>query len=119
MFLLRRLPACLALLMLGALSLRLGADLLVALPLTLLLLALAFVPGRLPATMVSLLLGCGALAWLAVGWLRLQQRLGEGRPWLRMVAIFCAVAVFTAWAAWLQRGPRSGPPTGDDAEGRG
>ncbi len=103
MFLLRRLPACLATLMLGALSLRLGLGFLTAVPLTLLLLVLLFIPRVIPQRITSAVVGCGALAWVGMAWLRVQQRLGEGLPWMRLAVIFAAVALFTAWAAWLLR----------------
>ncbi|HCZ33277.1 MAG TPA: hypothetical protein DHV93_07365, partial [Holophagaceae bacterium] len=63
MFVLRRLPALLALLMLGALSLRLGLPFLVAVPLTLAALVLLFVPKAAIQASLALLLGAGTLAW--------------------------------------------------------
>ena len=103
MFVLRRLPALAALLLLGALSLRLGLALLVAGPLVLLLLVLLFIP-RVPLqTLVSAMLWSGVVAWAGLAWLRVQQHLTEGLPWRRLAAIFAAVALFTAWAAWLLR----------------
>jgi hypothetical protein len=111
MFLLRRLPAFLALLMLGARSMRLGLALLLALPLTLLLLVLLFMPRATLQTMLAALLWLGALAWVGVMWMRVGERLSSGLPWMRLAAILGAVAVFTAAAAWLLRG-------GPGAEGR-
>jgi hypothetical protein len=104
MFVLRRLPACLALLMLGALSLRLGLGFLAAVPLTLMFQVLLFIPRALPQTAASAVLWIGSIAWLGMAWVRIQQRLGEGLPWMRLAIIFGAVALFTAWAAWLLRG---------------
>ena len=52
MFVLRRLPACLALLMLGALSLRLGLAFLVTVPL-MLVLVLLFIPRALLQTILA------------------------------------------------------------------
>jgi len=103
MFVLRRLPACLALLMLGALSLRLGLGFLVAVPLTLLLMALLFIPRTISQTIASAMVWVGAIAWMGMAWLRIQQRLREDLPWMRLALIFGAVALFTAWAAWLLR----------------
>ena len=103
MFLLRRLPALLALLMVGALSLRLGLGLLVALPLTLALLVLLFIPRNAVQTILSVVLWAGVFAWAGTACLRLSERLVLGLPWLRLVAIFAAVTLFTAWAAWLLR----------------
>lgn len=106
MFVLRRLPAVLALLMLGALSLRLGLPFLLALPLTLALLVALFVPRAAVQASLSAMLGIGSLAWLGTAWLRVNERLALGAPWLRMVLILGAVALFTAWAAWLLLGGR-------------
>ncbi|HLP30067.1 MAG TPA: hypothetical protein VK150_01820 [Geothrix sp.] len=101
MFVLRRLPAALALLMLGALSLRLGLPFQAAVPAALALTVLLFVPRVLLQTTLAALLWAGALAWVGMAWLRVQERLAEGLPWLRLAAILGAVTLFTAWAAWL------------------
>ena len=101
MFVLRRLPACLALLMLGALALRLGSAFLVTVPLTLVLLGLLFIPRALLQTILSIVLWAGSLAWLGIGWVRVNERMTLGLPWIRLVSIFGAVMLFTAWAAWL------------------
>ncbi len=106
MFVLRRLPALVALLMLGALSLRLGLPFLMAVPLTLALLLALFIPRTVVQTVMTLVLGSGVLAWLGTAWLRVQQRLANGEPWMRLVVIFGAVALFTAWSALLLRGTR-------------
>jgi hypothetical protein len=103
LFVLRRLPAVLTLLMLGALSLRLGAPFLAVLPLTALLLGAHFLPWRELQCGMAGLLWAGALAWLLMLVLRVGARLEEGRPWLRLAAIFLAVSLFTAWSAWLIR----------------
>lgn len=103
MFVLRRLPALFALLMLGALSLRLGAPFLVAVPLTFVLLVVLFLPWRTVQLGMGGLLWVGALAWLAMLAVRVDARLAEGRPWLRLAAILLAVSCFTAWSAWMTR----------------
>ena len=103
MFVLRRLPALLALLMLGALSLRLGLPFLAAVPLTLAALVLLFIPKPALQVGLAVVLGCGSLAWVGMAWLRVNERLALGAPWLRMALILAAVALFTAWAAWLLR----------------
>ena len=103
MFVLRRLPALLALLMLGALAMRLGLHLLVALPLTLALLALLFIPRASVQTILAAILWGGSLAWAGMAWLRVSERMALDLPWMRLVFIFVAVALFTAWAAWLIR----------------
>jgi hypothetical protein len=104
MFALRRLPALFALLMLGALSLRLGLAFLVAVPLTLALLILLFIPKAVIQTMLAAVLWGGSLAWVGMAWMRVNERLAGGLPWMRLAAIFGAVTLFTAWAAWLLRG---------------
>jgi hypothetical protein len=116
MFVLRRLPALLACLLLGAMSLRLGLPLLVAAPLTMVFLVMLFIPKAAMQTVLANLLRAGALAWVGMAWLRVQQRLAEGQPWLRLAMILGAVALFTAWAAWLLRGTKNETST---ADGRG
>ena len=118
MFVRRRLPALLAFLLLGALSLRLGLSFLVALPLTLALLVLLFNPRSVVQAILGGVLWVGVLAWAGTAYLRVSERLALGLPWLRLVVIFAAVALFTAWAAWLLRLGKSESPTADDAEGR-
>jgi hypothetical protein len=103
MFLLRRIPALLALLMLGALSLRLGLALPVAALLALACIVLLFTPKPPTQTLASALLWVGALAWIGVAAQRISERLAGGLPWLRLALIFAGVALFTAWAAWLLR----------------
>jgi len=101
MFVLRRLPALVALLMLGALALRLGLPFLLAVPTTAILLVALFIrPRAVQMTLAAVLWG-GALAWVGMGWMRVQQRLAEGLPWNRLALILGGVALFTAWAAWL------------------
>ncbi len=107
MFVLRRLPAFLALLMLGALSLRLGLAFLLAVPLTLALLVLLFIPKAVVQTILGAVLWVGCLAWIGMAWLRVGERLAAGLPWMRLVLIFGGVALFTAWAAWLLRAPQA------------
>jgi hypothetical protein len=96
MTLLRRLPAFLALLLLGALALRLGVPVAAAAPLTLVLVGLLFVPSGPVLAALRLLLGAGAFAWAALTWLRVQERITFGQPWLRLACILGAVALFTA-----------------------
>ncbi|HEX4845779.1 MAG TPA: hypothetical protein VFV26_06130 [Geothrix sp.] len=103
MFVLRRLPALLALLMLGALSLRLGLPFLAALPLTLVALVLLFIPKPALQVGLAVVLGCGSLAWVGMAWLRVNERLAAAQPWTRLALIFGGVTLFTAWAAWLIR----------------
>ncbi len=117
MFVLRRLPALVALLMLGALSLRLGLPFLMAVPLTLALLVVLFVPRTVVQTALTVVLWGGVIAWLGMAWLRAQQRLAYGEPWVRLVVIFSAVALFTAWSAWLLRKKKK-DETADVADGR-
>lgn len=98
---LRRLPAALALLGLGALALRLGLPFVLAVPVTVGLLGLLFLPKALVQTSLSVLLGLGSLAWTNLAWVRVQERLALDLSWLRLALILGAVALFTAWAAWL------------------
>jgi hypothetical protein len=101
MFVLRRLPALLALLMLGAHFLRFGQA-----PLVLLCLALLvplFVPRPWAQAIVRWALLLGSLVWLWTLVGDIRTRLAFGEPWLRLALILGAVAAFTAWAAWLLR----------------
>jgi hypothetical protein len=105
MTVLRRLPACFALLMLGALSLRLGFPFLLAVPLTILLVVLIFVPQLWVQIGLAVLVALGSLGWLAMLVVRVQERLAFGGPWLRLAIILGAVAIFTGWSAWLLKKP--------------
>jgi len=98
---LRRLPALLALLMLGAHFLRFGHTPLVALCLA--LLVPLFVPRPWAQALVRWALALGALVWLWTLVEDVRQRLAFGEPWLRLVFILGAVALFTGWSAWLLR----------------
>lgn len=101
MFVLRRLPAFFALLMLGALSLRLGLGFLPAILLTLALVVTLFLPRKWAQVTVASLLGGGSLAWVGMTLVRVQQRLQLGEPWMRLAVILIGVALFTAWSAWM------------------
>lgn len=69
---------------------------------TLALVVVLFLPQVNPAGL-AILLGLGSLAWVWVAWLRVDARLAEGQPWLRLALIMGAVACFTAGSAWLLR----------------
>lgn len=101
MFVLRRLPALFALLMLGAHFLRAQDLLLVGLALA--LLVPLFIPKPAPQAAVRWALALGALVWLWTAIQGVRQRLAFNEPWLRMALILWAVAAFTAWSAWLLR----------------
>jgi len=100
-FVLRRLPALLALLMLGAHFLRFGQLPLVALCLALLVPLFVPRPWAQAVTRWALLLG--ALVWLWTLVEDVRMRLAFGEPWLRLALILGGVVVFTAWAAWMIR----------------
>jgi hypothetical protein len=100
-----RLPACVALLLLGALSLRLGFPFLLAVPMTLLLLVLVFIPQAWIQITLMATLALGTLGWIAMLVVRVQERMALGEPWTRLAIILGAVALFTAWSAWLLRRP--------------
>lgn len=104
MFILRRLPAFLSLLMLGALALRLGLPFPVTMPLTLALLVALCIPKTPAQRLVGGLLWVGVPAWLGVAWVRVSERLDGSQPWLRLAVILVAVALFTGWSAWMMRG---------------
>jgi hypothetical protein len=106
---LRRVPALVALLVLGAHAVRAGVPLPLALGATLASIALLFVDRPLAGTLVAAVLWGGVATWARVAFVRASERLAEGRPWIRMVVILGAVALFTAWAATLVRRPRRAP----------
>jgi uncharacterized membrane protein YGL010W len=109
---LRRLPALLALLILGAHFLRFGY-----LPLVLLCLALLvplFIAKSRAQAAVRWALVLGVVVWLWTLVQDVQTRLAFGEPWLRLVFILGAVAAFTGWAAWLLRSEQTREKPGQD-----
>ena len=74
-----------------------------AVPLTLVLPVLLFIPRATLQTILSALLWGGSLAWVGMAWMRVSERLTLGLPWMRLAVILGAVTLFTAWAAWLLR----------------
>lgn len=112
MFVLRRVPAALALLMLGAHFLR-GGNLLGML-LSLALLVPLFVPLAAAQGVVRWALYLGALVWVGALVQGVQLRLAFGEPWLRLALILGGVALFTALTAWPVRlRPRIPEAAGD------
>lgn len=101
MFALRRLPALLALLMLGAHFLRFGQLPLVALCLALLM--PLFVPRPWAQAVARWALLLGALVWLWTLVDDVRMRLAFGEPWLRLALILSGVALFSGWSSWLLR----------------
>lgn len=107
---LRRVPALLALLVLGAHAVRAGVPLPIAIVATIGAVALLFVDKPAARTIVAAVLWGGVATWAHVAYARTVERLAEGRPWIRMVVILGGVALFTAWAAVLVRRPRPAAP---------
>jgi hypothetical protein len=101
MFVLRRIPALFSLLLLGAHFLRFGHVVLVAC--CLLLGIPLFIRRTAAQAIVSWVLGAGALIWIWTLVGDARERLAFGEPWIRLVVILGAVALFTAWSAWLLR----------------
>ncbi len=112
MSILRRLPAVLALLMLGAHFLRFAQLPLVALCLA--LLVPLFLRRPWAQGLVAGALALGALVWLWTLIGDVQQRLAFGAPWLRLALILGTVAAFTAWSAWLLRADWKNEKRGQD-----
>jgi hypothetical protein len=73
--------------------------------------ALLFVDSAIASIAVQTTLWGGVASWLKVAASRASERLAEGRPWMRLVIILGAVALFTAWAALLARAPKKAPAT--------
>lgn len=104
---LRSLPAILSFLVLGAHFLRSGMPLLVPLPLLLIVLLVPKAPWAVRTCQAAL--GLGALEWLRALVMRVLERGALGEPYLRLVLILGAVALFTAGSALLLRVPTKEP----------
>jgi hypothetical protein len=72
----------------------------------LLLLALLFVRRPWAARALQIVLAVAAVEWLLTAWGLAQMRMAHGQPYLRLLAILGAVALFTALAAWVIQRPR-------------
>jgi len=105
---LRTIPAVLAVLVLGAHFYRAGS--LVPVAACLALVPVLFV--RRPAVRLAcrLCLAAGAVVWIVTAARISRYRMAGGQPYLRMLAILCAVAAFTAFAAWLLPAARGSGP---------
>ena len=91
----------LALLLLGAHLYRAGLGPLAALALA--LIGLLMVPRAWAARAIQLALLAGSLEWLRSLAVFVGERMAAGQPYLRLVVILLAVAVFTAGAALVFR----------------
>lgn len=102
MYVLRRIPACLSVLLVAAMLLRQGVPLVLLLGAAVLACAAVLVPWP-PAAQRGLGIAIGAMAlpWLLVAWTRVDERLFRGESWGRLLAILLGVAAFTAWSGWL------------------
>ena len=102
---LRLIPAAVGLLLIAAHFLRVGLPLvcgtLVALG------ALLAVRRPWSGRVLQVTLGLACIEWLRTLVVLAGVRLTEGAPWLRMTLILAAVALWTAWAAWLLESPLS------------
>lgn len=96
---LRALPAFLACFVLTAHFLRAGQLLMAVMTLVLPWTLLTKRTWALRATQTAL--AVGVLVWIVTLVGRAQERMAEGKPWLRLAAILIACAVFTAWSAWF------------------
>ena len=96
---LRTVPAGFALLLLGAHFLRGGSIVLAAacglMPLLLL------VRRRMALRFVQFVLAAGAAVWIQTIVALTRMRMQAGAPWLRMLLILSAVALFTCLCVWL------------------
>ena len=59
--------------------------------------------------LVQAALVLGAIEWIWTALVLVQERMAEGRPWLRLAMILAAVAVFTAASALAVMRRRLGP----------
>lgn len=69
------------------------------------LVVLVFVPRPWAARSLQVALTLGALEWFRRAWELAGERLQSGQPYLRMLLILGAVALFTAAAAWAFQRP--------------
>lgn len=96
---LRPVPAVLAALVLAAHFFRWGS--LVATAICLAMPIAFFLRGRSALVLSRVFLILGAGVWVLNATRFARERMAEGRPYLRMVAILAAVAALTLGAAWL------------------
>ena len=111
MYVLRRIPACISVLLLAAMVLRQGVPLVLvfgALVLAWTALLVPWPPGLQRALAIAI--GTMSLPWLLMTWVRVDERLFKGESWARLLAILLGVAAFTAWSGWLLA-PRRTPPS--------
>jgi hypothetical protein len=73
--------------------------------LCILLVALLFVPRAWAARIVQVVLAAGAVEWVLTAYTLAHSRMQHGEPYLRLLVILGAVAVFTAVAAALFQHP--------------
>ena len=73
--------------------------------LCILLVALLFVPRAWAARIVQVVLAAGAVEWVLTAYTLAHSRMQHGEPYLRLLVILGAVAVFTAAAAALFQHP--------------
>jgi len=99
-------PAAISALILAAHFLRWGNLLGVAAVLTLTALAL-FVRRAWSLKLMQGMLLAAPLMWIFMAFRTAQERMAEGRPFLRAGLIFVFVAVFTAYAAYLLGRPKA------------
>ena len=97
----RRVPAVLSFLLLGAHFYRAGLAWLV--PVCVALAGVACVPRRWAVVFAQVALVLGALEWVRTLFAFAGARVAQGGPVLRLVLILGAVVVFTLWSAWLLR----------------
>ena len=89
----------LALLLLAAHFMHAGLEPVAAV--SILLIGLLFVPRPWAARTLQGVLVAGAIEWLLTAWNLAEARMAHGQPYLRMLLILGAVAVFTLAAAAL------------------
>lgn len=64
---------------------------------------------RWAAWLVQAALVLGAIEWVRTALVLVQERMAEGRPWLRLALILGGVALFTATSALVPMRRRLGP----------
>ncbi len=108
----RRVPAALSLIALGAHFLRGGHTVLTVA--CVVACAGLFVRDHRVTRILQGLLIAGAGLWMHTAWRIAQVRMSAGAPWVRMALILGGVALFSLLSAWLLRGvaPRPSEPSG-------
>ena len=97
----RILPAQFCFLLVGALLMRLGFPLVIIAPILLMLMGALLVPWSQFRALLTVPLALMTVLWTLIAFGRVQERMAEGHPWIRLAVILFGVAAFNGWSTWL------------------